>query len=229
MNNMDRQNLQSWFRAHSRSRLGRDYINESFSAEKTALVVVDMQNYFMKPGFLAACPMAIEIVPVINKMANDLRKKGGVVVWIQTTAAPEATKDWGIYRELYTTENWERRNTELAEDHEGYEIWSKLSVSDDDLRVKKTRFSAFISGSSDIDTQLRASNIDTLLISGVATGVCCEATARDAMMLNYRTTMVSDGLASMTVEAHENSLKALYGMFTDVQTQAEISDKLVEA
>ena len=183
----------------------------------------------MKPGFLAACPMAIEIVPVINKMANDLRKKGGVVVWIQTTAAPEATKDWGIYRELYTTENWERRNTELAEDHEGYEIWSKLSVSDDDLRVKKTRFSAFISGSSDIDTQLRASNIDTLLISGVATGVCCEATARDAMMLNYRTTMVSDGLASMTVEAHENSLKALYGMFTDVQTQAEISDKLVEA
>ena len=229
MNNMDRQNLQSWFRAHSRSRLGRDYINESFTAKKTALVVVDMQNYFMKPGFLAACPMAIEIVPVINKMANDLRKKGGVVVWIQTTAAPEATKDWGIYRELYTTENWERRNTELAEDHEGYEIWSKLSVSDDDLRVKKTRFSAFISGSSDIDTQLRASNIDTLLISGVATGVCCEATARDAMMLNYRTTMVSDGLASMTVEAHENALKALYGMFTDVQTQAEISDKLVEA
>ena len=227
MNNMDRQNLQSWFRAHSRSRLGRDYINESFTAKKTALVVVDMQNYFMKPGFLAACPMAIEIVPVINKMANDLRKKGGVVVWIQTTAAPEATKDWGIYRELYTTENWERRNTELAEDHEGYEIWSKLSVSDDDLRVKKTRFSAFISGSSDIDTQLRASNIDTLLISGVATGVCCEATARDAMMLNYRTTMVSDGLASMTVEAHENALKALYGMFTDVQTQAEISDKLV--
>ena len=126
MNNMDRQNLQSWFRAHSRSRLGRDYINESFTAKKTALVVVDMQNYFMKPGFLAACPMAIEIVPVINKMANDLRKKGGVVVWIQTTAAPEATEDWGIYRELYTTENWERRNTELAEDHEGYEIWSKL-------------------------------------------------------------------------------------------------------
>ena len=224
---MDRQNLQSWFRAHSQSRLGRDYINESFVAEKTALVVVDMQNYFMKPGFLAACPMAIEIVPVINKMAHDLRGKGGIVVWIQTTAAPKATKDWGIYRELYTTENWERRNTELAEDHEGYQIWSKLKVSDDDLRVKKTRFSAFISGSSDIDEQLRASNIDTLLISGVATGVCCEATARDAMMLNYRTTMVSDGLASMTVEAHENALKALYGMFTDVQTQAEISDKLI--
>ena len=227
MNNINKQSLQAWFRAHSQSRLGRDYINERFVAKKTALVVVDMQNYFMKQGFLAACPMAIEIVPVINEMASDLREKGGTVVWIQTTAAPEATKDWSIYKELYSSKNWERRNTELAEDHEGYEIWPELMVSDTDLRVKKSRFSAFIAGSSDIDTQLKALNIDTLLISGVATGVCCEATARDAMMLNYRTTMVSDGLASMTIEAHENALKALYGMFADVQMCSEIKSKLV--
>jgi ureidoacrylate peracid hydrolase len=227
MNNVNEQSLQEWFRSQSQSRLGRDYINESFVANNTALVVVDMQNYFMKSGFLAACPMAIDIVPTINIMANNLRDKGGIVVWVQTTAAPEATKDWSVYKELYTDENWQRRNMELAEDHEGYQLWPELKVLNKDLHVKKSRFSAFISGSSDIDAQLRASNIDTLLISGVATGVCCESTARDAMMLNYRAIMVSDGLASMTVDAHNNSLKGLYGMFADVQTCSEINAKLL--
>mgnify|MGYP006083733903 CR=1 FL=1 len=227
MNNINKQSLQAWFRAHSQSRLGRDYINERFVAKKTALVVVDMQNYFMKPGFLAACPMAIEIVPVINEMANNLRDKGGIVVWIQTTAAPEATENWGVYRELYTPENWERRNTELAEDHEGYKIWPELNTEQSDLYVKKSRFSAFISGSSNIVKELSSYNIDTLLISGVATNVCCEATARDAMMLNYRTIMVMDGLAAMTLDYHENALKALYGMFVDVQNADEICEKLL--
>ena len=227
MTEANEQSLQDWFRSQAQIRLGRDYINEKFVAKKTALVVVDMQNYFMKPGFLAACPMAIEIVPAINKMADNLRSKGGLVVWIQTSADPEATKDWGVYKEFYTPENWQRRNVELAEDHQGYAIWPELTVLGKDLRITKSRFSAFIDGSSDINEQLRSLNIDTLLVSGVATDVCCESTARDAMMLNYRTTMVLDALASMTNEAHSNSLKALYGMFADVQTCSEISTKLV--
>ena len=227
MTEANEQSLQDWFRSQAQIRLGRDYINEKFVAKKTALVVVDMQNYFMKPGFLAACPMAIEIVPAINKMADNLRSKGGLVVWIQTSADPEATKDWGVYKELYTPKNWQRRNIELAEDHQCYAIWPELTVLEKDLRITKSRFSAFIDGSSDINEQLRSLNIDTLLVSGVATDVCCESTARDAMMLNYRTTMVLDALASMTNEAHSNSLKALYGMFADVQTCSEISTKLV--
>ena len=227
MNKISHTNLNKWFRSKAQDRLGRDYINESFVAIKTALVVVDMQNYFMKQGFLAACPMAIDIVPSINHMAEQLREKGGVVVWVQTTSSPEATKGWSIYRELFSSENWDRRNTELGEDHEGYALWPELTTRESDLYVKKTRFSAFISGSSDIDSQLRVRGIDTLLISGVATNVCCEATARDAMMLNYRTTMVSDGLASTAIDLHENALKALYCTFTDVQEVPEICEKLL--
>jgi ureidoacrylate peracid hydrolase len=222
----NQQNLQEWLRLTAQRRLGRDYINQNFIASKTALIVVDMQNYFMKPGFLAACPAAIKIVPAVNKLADNVRKKGGAVVWVQTTASVEATKGWSVYRELFSSENWERRNIELAEDHEGYSLWSELMFQESDCYVKKSRFSAFITGSSDIDIQLKSRNLDTLLIAGVATGVCCEATARDAMMLNYRTTMVSDGLASMTNESHENALKALYGMFADVQMVAEICKKL---
>ena len=227
MNRIDHMNLQAWLRSAAQSRVGRDYLIEKFVAKKTALVVVDMQNYFMKPEFQAGCPMAIEIVPKVNEMVQTLRAKGGSIVWVQTTAAPEATVDWGIYQELNAPEKWARRNIELSENHEGYELYTELDVDVDDLFVNKTRFSAFIPGSSDIEIQLKFRNIDTLLITGVATGVCCEATARDAMMLNYRTTMVSDGLAAMTIESHENALKGLFGMFADVQLVSEVSEKLI--
>ena len=220
-------NIEKWFRNQSKNRIGREYINETFVARTTALVVVDMQNYFMKAGFLAACPSAIEIVPEINSLANRLRAKGGKVVWIQTTAAPAATKGWSVYKKFYSEENWERRNIELSESHEGYQIWPELILEKQDIYVKKTRFSAFIEGSSDINQQLRLHDIDNVLISGVATNVCCEATARDAMMLNYNTTMISDALAAMTPEAHESSLRAIYGLFTDVQTVSEVIEKLI--
>ena len=220
-------NIEKWFRNQSKIRIGRAYINETFVARRTALVVVDMQNYFMKTGFLAACPSAIKIVPEINNLANSLRAKGGKVVWIQTTAAPDATKGWSVYKKFYSEENWERRNIELAESHEGYQIWRELKLEKEDIYIKKTRFSAFIEGSSDINQQLRSHDIDSVLIAGVATNVCCEATARDAMMLNYNTTMVSNALAAMTLESHENSLRAIYGLFTDVQTVAEVTERLV--
>ena len=92
----------TWFRNQSRIRIGREYINETFVARKTALVVVDMQNYFIKTGFLAACPSAIKIVPEINNLANSLRAKGGKVVWIQTTAAPDATEVWSVDKKFYS-------------------------------------------------------------------------------------------------------------------------------
>jgi ureidoacrylate peracid hydrolase len=70
-----------------------------------------------------------------------------------------------------------------------------------DLWVKKIKYSAFIAGSSDIDAQLRCSGIDTLLIAGTAINVCCESTARDARMLDYRVIMLSDANATLTDES----------------------------
>jgi ureidoacrylate peracid hydrolase len=63
---------------------------------------------------------------------------------------------------------------------------------------------------------LRARGFDTVLITGTVTNVCCESSARDAMMLNFRTIMVSDGNAAMTEHEHEASLTAFYNVFGDV-------------
>ena len=61
-----------------------------------------------------------------------------------------------------------------------------------DPRVRKIKYNALIHDSSDLDQQLRSRGIDTLLIAGTLTNVCCEATARDAMMLDYKVAMLSD-------------------------------------
>ena len=87
------------------------------------------------------------------------------------------------------------------------------------------RYSAFIQGSSDLAAALRERDIDTVLITGCVTNVCCESTARDAMMLNFRTVMVSDGNAAVTDQEHANSLIAFYLNFGDVLT----TDESVEA
>ena len=65
-----------------------------------------------------------------------------------------------------------------------------------------------------------------MLITGTATHICCESSARDAMMLNFKTVMVADGLAANSDEEHNASLSGLYGQFADVQTVDEVVQSL---
>jgi len=216
------QSFFDWLRRQTQKRVGRDYIFQELDPVKTAVVNVDMQHYFMSPGYQAACPMSLTIIPQLNLLCEKVRESGGVIIWVQTTADTYATDNWKTYEELHSPERWARRSIELAESHKGFKLHPDLDVRDEDIFTIKKRFSAFISGSSDLQTKLEGRGISTVLITGVATGVCCESTARDAMMLNYRVVMVSDALAAMTLDAHENSLKALHGFFADVQTVDEI-------
>ena len=96
-----------------------------------------------------------------------------------------------------------------------------------DLRVKKIKYSAFIPGSSDIDAQLQSRGIDTVIITGTATNVCCESTARDAMLLDYRVIMLSDANAASTDEEHAATLNSIMLFFGDVMTADEAIGRLV--
>jgi len=186
---------------------------------KTALVVVDMQNAFMMPGVAhALCEMAPSIVPNINRLAAALREAGGTVAWIRTTATQDCLTSWSQYYEHLTPAQQQKRIEALADGSPGHQFWPQLDIASGDLVVTKLRYSAFIQGASDLEMQLRARDIDTVLITGTVTNVCCESTARDAMMRNFRTIMVSDGNAANTDAEHANSLIAFYLSFGDVET-----------
>jgi ureidoacrylate peracid hydrolase len=201
------------------ARRGREHVYEDIDPAKTALVVVDMQNAFMLPGVAhALCPMAEKIVPNINRLARVVRASGGAVVWIKTTFKDEALKDWSTYFEMVTPEQGAKRVAALTADSKGHQLWAALDVQPHDLIVEKNRFSAFIQGSSNLAEVLRRRGLDTVLITGTVTNVCCESTARDAMMLNFKTIMVTDGNAAVTDEDHNASLCAFYLTFGDIMS-----------
>jgi nicotinamidase-related amidase len=106
--------------------------------------------------------------------------------------------------------------------HEGHALWAELDARPEDAQIVKKRFSAFLPGSSDIAAYLRGRGIDTVLIGGTATNVCCESSARDAMMMNFKVVMVHDVLATYTDEEHNATLRTFYSIFGDVQTLDEV-------
>ena len=204
-----------------RDRTGKVHPFDHLVPEKTALVVVDMQNYFLKPGFMGEVAKARDIVPNINRLAAAVRSSGGHVVWIKNST--NDTRDtWSVFHDfLLTPDKMQRRYETMTEGHEGHDLWSALDARPEDAQIVKKRFSAFIQVSSNLDAHLRARNIDTVLIAGTATNVCCESSARDAMMLNYKVVMMSDATATFTDEEHHASLTCFYSLFGDVQTVDE--------
>jgi nicotinamidase-related amidase len=190
--------------------------------KRTALVVVDLQNGFMREDVAHAwCPMAEHIVPNVNRLAAGLRAAGGGVFWIRNTFDARCETEWSVMQEMVTAEARAKRAAAMAEGTMGNELWPTLDVRIGDEVVRKYRYSAFIQGASDLPERLRARGFDTVLITGTVTNVCCESSARDAMMLNFKTVMVSDGCAAVTDAEHAASLIAFYLQFGDVLTTDE--------
>jgi ureidoacrylate peracid hydrolase len=210
-------------------RQGKLASHDTIDAARAALVVVDMQNHFVAEGFPAEVPLSREIVPTINRLARAMRAVGGQVVWVQTSATG-ALQHWGNHhRFMLTPERAAKRLASLDEGAEGFKLFPGLEPLSNDLRVKKIKYSAFIAGSSDIDAQLKSRGIDTVLITGTATNVCCESSARDAMMLDYRVIMLSDANATWTDEEHASTLNSFLLFFGDVMTTDDAIGKFVPA
>jgi ureidoacrylate peracid hydrolase len=200
------------------ARRGAEHVYAGLDPRKTALIVVDLQNGFMMPGVAhALCDTAREIVPNVNRIAQALRQAGGKVFWIKNTHDEGCLTSWSHFHEdLTKPERRAKRVESMSAGTKGHELWAELDVRPEDEIVQKTRFSALIQGSSDLEARLRAQGCDTLIITGTVTNVCCESTARDAMMLNFKTIMVTDGNAANSDAEHNASLIAFYLTFGDI-------------
>jgi len=201
---------------------GRMHAIERLDPAKTALIVIDMQNVWVKEGMPAYTPHCEAIVPNINCLAAAMRNAGGTVWWVRAIYGDDAPRSWSAYMEFLDPKFISDMLAALTEGHEGAALWHALDIRPGDQHVIKRRFSALIQGSSDLDARLRAAGIDTVIVTGTATNVCCESTARDAFMLNYRTLVVADANATTSDEAHNASLNALFNRFADVFTTDEV-------
>ncbi|MCR8548842.1 cysteine hydrolase [Salipiger sp. P9] len=215
--------MPDWAQERVVARQGSALVFKDRPATSTALVVVDMQNYFLDPASGASVPNARAIVPNINRLATALRAAGGRVVWIRTLFTEDALETIPhFHRELLTPPRFETRCAALDRDAEGSQLWPALDVQPEDMIVEKTRYSGMIQGAGALEDRLRAAGIDTLLVTGTMTNACCESTARDAMMRNFRTTMVHDGCASIRDDEHAFALIHFALFFGDVTDTDEL-------
>jgi ureidoacrylate peracid hydrolase len=220
---MHKVDIPEWVLERVRSARGKLHVFDDLNPRTTALLVIDLQNAFMMDGVAHSLSTdARTIVPNVNRIAAMLRSTGGLVVWIKNVDTEESHVSWSVYRELSTPERRAKRTEAMREGSLGHELWAELDVRASDLTLKKERFSAFIQGSSDLEQQLRSRGIDTVVVTGTDTGVCCESTARDAMMRNFKTIMVSDANASRTDAEHNAALTAFYRNFGDVMSTDEL-------
>jgi ureidoacrylate peracid hydrolase len=208
---------------------GKPFALDRIEAARTALVVVDMQNYYVAEGFPNESPVARSIVPNINRLATALRAAGGKVVWVQTDSR-EALAKWGNHHKYkLTPERAATRLKMLSDQDEGFKLYKALEAKPEDLYVRKIKFSAMVDGSSNLDRVLCDNGLEVLLIAGTKTNVCCESTARDASMMEYRVAMLSDCTATSTDEEHAAALNGFQISFGDTMAVDEVLARLVAA
>jgi ureidoacrylate peracid hydrolase len=202
-------------------RRGARHVFDGIDPARTALLVIDLQRAYVADA--TAVPSARGIVDNVNRIAQSLRKAGGRVVWIKDTRDENSsTARWPRFVEFCASEWGEELTRALSPDHPGHELFDGLAVDAADDIVLKTRFSALIQGSSDLHDRLTRQGIDTVIVTGTVTNVCCESTARDAMMLNYKVHFVADGTAARTDAEHNATLANMLLWFADVRTADEI-------
>jgi nicotinamidase-related amidase len=197
------------------ARRGRRHAYTSLKPERTALVVVDMVPFFVEEN-----PFTYGIVLTIIRLAEALRAAGGTVAWV----LPGRTEVTPVTEEFFGPEVARR----YARSGDGG-LWHEFEVRDGDLTAVKTATSAFFPGYSPLPGMLEERGIDTVLITGTVTNVCCEASARDASTLGYRVVMVADANSAARDEVHNATLHTIYRTYGDVRGSDEVLGLIQDA
>ncbi len=179
--------------------------------EKSALLVVDMQRYFLdsKADHFSCGGQAI--LPNVIRLIESFRKANRPVIFTRHAHDAELLEDdvmnawWGEV---------------IVDGTPEAEIVNELSPKPNELIIDKNRYSAFYK--TELDKHLETLGIQDIVIAGIKTNLCCESTARDAYYRSYRTFIPADGTGTGSDEMHVASLLNLAYGFSSVVTTDEI-------
>lgn len=168
-----------------------------FSPESSALLILDMQRFFLDEKSHAFVPSSKAIIPNIRKILNVYRKSNYPVIF--TRHALKKDEEPGIMGEWW--------NDVVREDNKYSEIADVLKPLKHEKTIRKNRYSAFYS--TGLKDFLRNRNVKSVVVTGVMTNLCCETTARDAFMNDFFVYFVADATATINEELHLSTLKTL--------------------
>jgi biuret amidohydrolase len=198
---------------------------------KAALLVIDVQNDFVAPGAPYESVPGRDMVDHLNELFALAREHGIPVIFTAHHHRADGS-DLGTVKYLHPLT---ATGAALKEGTAGVELYPKLDVQESDYVVVKRRYSGFYA--TDLELLLRNLGVDTLVIAGVATNVCCESTARDAYFRDFKVVFLIDGngtfdhpdvgwgaFSAEDVQAHTLTNIAMF--FGDVATIEEVKERI---
>jgi nicotinamidase-related amidase len=196
------------------ARRGRLHAFETIDPKATALVVIDLDE-----ATVAGDEACLRIVATVNALAAAVRESGGVVAWVLSRMQTMPKHFSAILGPALATRYFNDGQIGGA----GTKLWPALQYDEADVVATKSGASAFFPGKCDLKLQLDARHIDTVLIAGAVTNICCESSARDAAELDYKVTMISDALSGHAHGLHEATLATFYRIFGDVRPSEDVA------
>ena len=190
--------------------------------ERTALLSIDLQNCFVA----GSEPRGAEVLARVNGLARACREAGIPVVHVCHALA--ATDQVGVLGEIFPgVDELLDRDSETAALHPDVEIDER------DVLLEKPHFGAF--HGTDLESRLRGLGVDTVVVAGIETNVCCETTAREAMVRDFRVLFLSDGTTTGGVpglsvdDVQRASLATVGTFFAEVLTVGEVTNRIAAA
>jgi len=184
-------------------------LSATLSSDRTALLVIDMQNGFCHPegsfaGLGLDVSMTNDAIGGVRKLVDAARAAAVPIIYTRYVYRADY-RDGGVLVQDLLPALADTKS--LAAGSWDADIVDELTPEDDDFIIDKNRYSAFYG--TRIEPILTSLGIDSLVMCGVTTNMCVETSARDASQRDYRVFVVSDATGELDKERHEHALNTL--------------------
>ena len=177
---------------------------------KPALLIVDMQNDFVRVGAPMEVPQARDTISQHQQLIQLFRKARLLIVYTRFLAGPNHRLLWEFSPKLGPPilachAGHKRFYADIHKTLECIEVIDELATKPEDLVIDKLGYGAF--HGTKLDETLRRRGVGSLIVTGTVTQICVEETAREAFHYGYRTTLVFDAVSSYLPDLHAATLK----------------------
>jgi len=186
----------------------RGYEKFHFEIEKSALLVLDMQNVFLSLSSHAFIPSSLVLLPIINSLIKFFENRGRPVFFTRHITSVDK-KDLMV--------KWWKSPISL--DDPSSPLSTQLHLGSNEILIKN-KYSAFMN--TNLEEKLRKKEIKQVLITGVMSHLCCESTAREAFMRNFEVFYIIDGTATYTELLHKGTMFSLAHGFAECLTSKDV-------
>ncbi|MZD05250.1 isochorismatase family protein [Streptomyces sp. SID5785] len=213
---------EEWVTARARNAYEHGRASFEIRPERAALLVIDMQDEFVRPGWSPYwVPAATRMAPRLRRLVEECRDASIPVIWtIFDNTHLGLDRPHSLRFLPHDDTGWHRPGRPA-------EVWAPMGRRSDEALIRKPSYGAFYD--TPLDTMLRNLDRDTVIVTGTLTNYCCGTTARQAYERGYQVVFGSDVTATDDESRQEPELAVLRKGFALVLTAEEIADQLAAA